>query len=581
MVRVRNNVRKKIFAGCLAALMMISMVGCGNGNAKTTGSETATGTNGTNSASSVDVASVDDKECAFSENEDFGIDSSINVEKAIKLGEDIALLSYDDSTGGSVYFKSMTGDEEKLIYSSPEESSVDNITEADGNIAVIESKELKRTLRIIDKDGNEISSVNLSGLDDLSFDNSRSSYMVTKDGEVAVADVQELILLNKDGTENKRVEFSSVLMCGCLTKNGDIVVFGEAGSDDTEATVVNPKTGETVTKILLNSQYLKDGAVQTGFGDYDFYVKKDSGIYGYKTDEKTEYKICDFNTSVIDGTNVNSCLVLDAETLLCLEYESTAQSFNLRSYSKVDSSEVDDVETLTVAITVPSQELQKDVTDFNRNHSDVRISLIDYSLEEDPIAKFSADIAAGNIADMYDVSFGYGDITVNEAVQRGLLEDLTPYIENDPEISEDDFVDSIIRAQKIDGKLYYLGTSFLVNALLVKKSEIGDRTGWTYEEMMEYVNSKPEDTFPFKDKGKQEILSGFLYGGMSEFVDWEKGECHFDSEDFKSLLEYSSRGTDDSLTEWDPELPFMDDLQSGKQLFYNGELEPTIWPLYE
>ena len=562
MEKVRINIRKRVFAGLLAVLMIMSMAGCGN------------------TAKSKNEASVDEKECVFMENTDFSVDSSINIRKVIKVGEDIAFISYD-SPGGKIYYKPVTGGEEKVIYTSQKGIGVDNITEVDGNIGIIEDQDLKRTLKVIDKDGNEVSSVSLSGLDDISIDINSSSYSVTQDGEVAVSTNQELILLNKEGRETKRIQFPAGIMSSCLTKNGEIAVFGAENQEKVEVTFIDPKTGKKRTTAQISAEYLDDGAVRTGFGDYDFFVKKESGLYGYKTDDKTDHMICDFNTSVIDGTNVKSCLFLDMEHFICQSYDSSSQKFNMSSYSKVDPSEVGDVKTLTVGSIVSSYELQQDITDFNKTHPGVRISLIDYSEEEDPVAKFSADIGAGIVADIYDVSFGYGDITVNQAVQKGLIEDLTPYLEKDPDISEDDFLDSIMRASKIDGKIYYLGTSFLINALLVKKSEIGDRTGWTYDEMMEYIYSKPDDVYPFEKKGKQEILSGFLYAGMSEFVDWEKGECNFDSESFKALLEYSNRGTDDEVTEWDPEMNFVDDLQNGKQLFYNGEIEPTIWPLYE
>ena len=568
---VRNKIRNRILSGFFAVLMIMNMGGCGKEN--TNVAETKTGSNG---SSIVNAATVDKKECTFTENTDFSVDPSINIRKAIKVGEDIAFLSYDSH----VYFMPKDSGEEKLIYTSPEETDVDYITEVDGNIGIIESKELKRTLKIVDKDGNEISSVRLSGFDDLSLNDLSCSYTVTKDGEAAVIYDRELILLDKEGKETKRVQFAYGLMSSCQTKNGEIVVFGDCNSDKVEVNVIDPKKGETVTKLLINAPYLDDGVVQTGFGDYDFFVKKDSGIYGYKIDEKNEYMICDFNESMIDGTNVKACLIRDMEDFLCVGYDSASESFKLSLYNKTDPSE-EDVKTLTFATMEPTYEFQRNVTDFNKTHPDIKITLVDYSLEEDPIMKFSADVGAGKAPDIVDVTFGYGDISVNQAVQMGYLEDLTPYIAKDPDISEDDFVDSVMNASKIDGKVYYLGTSFVIDALLIKKSEIGDRTGWTYEEMMEYVYSKPDDVYPFEKKGKHEILEGFLYAGMYEFVDWEKGKCYFDSENFKALLEYSNRGTDIEKTEWDPDLNFLEDIKSGKQLFYRGYIEPTIWPLYK
>ena len=220
---------------------------------------------------------------------------------------------------------------------------------------------------------------------------------------MAVTSDHELVLLDKEGKEEKRIQFASVLMSSCMTKNGQIAVFGSDNLDKVEVAVIDPKKGETVTKMLINAPFLNGGMVQTGFGEYDFFVKKDSGIYGYKIDEKNEYMICDFNASVINGTEVISCLIPDSEHFLCMGYDSTAERFNLSLYNKADPSE-EEVETLTVATLSPSYELQRDVTDFNRMHPDIRISLVDYSEDEDSVAKFSADIGAGKIPDIIDVT---------------------------------------------------------------------------------------------------------------------------------------------------------------------------------
>ena len=69
---------------------------------------------------------------------------------------------------------------------------------------------------------------------------------------------------------------------------------------------------------------------------------------------------------------------------------------------------------------------------------------------------------------MYYITDGIGNMSMDQVISKGMLEDLTPYIDKDPEISTDDFVPSVLNAIKKDGMLYYVASSFNINALFAK-----------------------------------------------------------------------------------------------------------------
>jgi hypothetical protein len=39
------------------------------------------------------------------------------------------------------------------------------------------------------------------------------------------------------------------------------------------------------------------------------------------------------------------------------------------------------------------------------------------------------------------------------------------------------------------------------------------------------------------------MLDGFMYYCGRKFVNWDKGECYFESQDFKDMLEICNTGT--------------------------------------
>ncbi len=120
----------------------------------------------------------------------------------------------------------------------------------------------------------------------------------------------------------------------------------------------------------------------------------------------------------------------------------------------------------------------------------------------------------------------------------------------------------------INGGVYYTASSFGINSLAAKKDDIGDATGWTVSEMAAYIDSKPKDVQILPGNSKSEILGLFTYSSMDDFIDWEKGTCSFDTDEFKHILEIADRGLDD-LSEKYPGETTASLFSSGKLCFYN------------
>lgn len=150
--------------------------------------------------------------------------------------------------------------------------------------------------------------------------------------------------------------------------------------------------------------------------------------------------------------------------------------------------------------------------------------------------RLNAEIAAGRAPDIMS-----GELPLDIYAQAGLLEDLWPWIDSDPEISREGLMDHVLECASTDGKLYSVGSGFTIQTAVTSAETAGDRTGWTMEEMLEaYGGTMPEmymgpDTFLTKCNA-EEMLRELLSMDLARYVDRETGTCRFDGEDFCSVL---------------------------------------------
>ncbi len=185
------------------------------------------------------------------------------------------------------------------------------------------------------------------------------------------------------------------------------------------------------------------------------------------------------------------------------------------------------------------------IDDFNLAHTDVQIEVRDYYDEDGHSGKdrLMAEIAAGKSPDLIDLG-GMAHATTTllpyrQLAQKGYLEDLWPYIENDPELGRGAVLEAPLKAAEIDGGLYLAFNSVIINTLIGAESVVGDRTSWTLADLRESLASMPEDSTVLTCYfDKSTIFTCLLSMSLDGYVDWERGECDFDSEAFRSALEF-------------------------------------------
>lgn len=231
---------------------------------------------------------------------------------------------------------------------------------------------------------------------------------------------------------------------------------------------------------------------------------------------------------------------------------------------------------ITLGAIYVSDNLKREVAEFNKEDKEYQIEILDYSESMDPVTKLNTDILSGNAPDI----IGMCQLTPEQYAKKGILEDLGPYFERDEEIAEEDLLDSLVNAMKIDGKLYYLASSFEVKTLIAGKGTVESDKDWSFQKMKELLETMEDDmrALPYDSKSDRFVNLMHFGGGYNEFVDWNEGSCHFDCQEFKDMLEICNGGKDDTAAadiisnEEMAQLSSM--LKNGKILFVPGRITP-------
>lgn len=429
-----------------------------------------------------------------------------------------------------------------------------------------DSKTEKSSYNILklDESGKELSKEDITKVLGVGEDSYFSRLMMDSKGRTIAIMEKSVKVLDENYKEIGEIKSDNYLDGAALTKDGQIIC-GSSGEEKAQVQVLDidaKKWGETFKldlKYLSSSESLMDGN-----GDYDFYYKDDNGIYGYSMADKKGTKLMDYVASNVSSENSYGIIPIGKDQFIGRVWDDDGTHLVL--YTKVDPADIEDKTVITFGASYIDDNIKKAAIEFNKTNKEYKIEFKDYSNEEDPDTKLNADIIAGNIPDILYVSDG----SLEQYVSKGILEDLTPYYDKDSDIGTQDIMKSVLEAMKIDGKLYYLSPSFSVSTLVGNAKDVGAESGWTFEDLKALLEKKGDSVRPFYSENKSDMLWSLMGIGTTDFVDWQTGECSFDSQDFKDILEICNTGKNEE-TEYDEDAPSYPSLiKEGKVLFCEG-----------
>ena len=139
----------------------------------------------------------------------------------------------------------------------------------------------------------------------------------------------------------------------------------------------------------------------------------------------------------------------------------------------------------------------------------------------------------GTLPDIWDSS-----LPLDLYARQGVFEDLWPWIDGDPELGRERVMEHVLDCAALDGKLYQVCGSFIINTAIGMPDVVGDRTSWTIEDLLAaYESLGPDAGILDRYMSSYYLLQSLIGEDLDRYVDWDTGECRFDSTEFKEVLE--------------------------------------------
>ena len=232
-----------------------------------------------------------------------------------------------------------------------------------------------------------------------------------------------------------------------------------------------------------------------------------------------------------------------------------------------ESSDVPEEHKDDTVITIASvhgiwEPMQKLIDEFNARDNGIRVEVKNYAEEED-LKDFGID--ENGVFNGYDTDelktidfrvtqdllnkdtidlvgpFSFGNGAKYEIFkQRGGFCDLYEFMKDDPEVNPDTLSEHILELNERDGKLYSMPTYYAAWSMTGKSGYVGSERNWTVSEFIDRWEKMPEGATVNGTSNAENIYYDVLRTNTTAFVDYANCEVHFDSPDFRKMLEFCS-----------------------------------------
>lgn len=266
------------------------------------------------------------------------------------------------------------------------------------------------------------------------------------------------------------------------------------------------------------------------------------GLYTWSVGDAEPRMLMDIVNSDLAANELNYVQIIDDQHFLAI-YNSLADWTQKCAYfTYVDPASIQDKTVLMLGGVYIGTDVKAKVIEFNKSSDQYRIMLKDYSVyntSEDWAAgptRLNSDIISGQMPDIMilDNMSNYANY-----VAKGLLADVGQLIAADPEIGQQEYLQNVWDAFRVNGTLYAVVPSFNVHTMIAKKSLVGDPASWTMADMRAVLATMPEGATAFGSMTRDSFIYQMMGFVGQDFIDMDTGKCSFDSQSFIEMLEYA------------------------------------------
>jgi len=425
------------------------------------------------------------------------------------------------------------------------------VVDASGNIYILEVGSVETTegnaliqnLRKLDSTGNEISSFDLE-----SFIHDENiirilSFEVDSDGNIYLLTTGitgiSLFVLDANDDLLFRVEAGDMMLRQLVAlSNGSIAAFGQirtGGGVNLVLVPVDINTEDFSAEINLPDN-INPFRIFRGSGGYDAFIMSETDIYGIHFEGNKVTNILNLLSNNLNPNDLKSIYITSDDSVIIFH---------------------------TGVIVLPGQDVEKTVltlatlggwgwrinvrelvNEFNRTNTNYRIEMIDYADFGDGgdliagLIRLSTELITGNAPDILFTE----NMPFTQWAKRGFLVDIYELIDADVRYNRSDFMENVLRATEIDGRLYSIFPNFQVSTIVGNPQVLGVNPGWTIDEFLAIIDDNPQADIPMGMWITRDLfLTNTIKVNMENYINWSTGEVYFDTDEFVKLLEFSVR----------------------------------------
>lgn len=284
----------------------------------------------------------------------------------------------------------------------------------------------------------------------------------------------------------------------------------------------------------------------TAYGDDELLVRENASLNIYNLKTKQDEKLLSFMDYNIASSSVNSFGRLSDGRIVIFSngYNNALGTYtaDIAVLTEVDEKDLPKVEKINIACMWLDGNIESMAIEFNKKHEGYHISIEEYNdpdaeTYDDMLKSFTTAVASNKNIDM--VIFNDYSQVVNFA-SKGLMTDMYQFLDSDAEITRDALMPNVLTACEMDGKLVCLPTTFSLQTVVGKASDVGTTPGWTMDDMLDLLSTKPDDTQLFYGMTRDQALRICLNLGYKNYIDPTKATCNFNSPEFISVLEFAN-----------------------------------------
>lgn len=383
---------------------------------------------------------------------------------------------------------------------------------------------------------------------------------------------EKILVLDPQGKKLFDVALSSWSQGLCVSGDGRVFTLGydrDEGSGGYMLQQVDPKAkalGESYKGIPSGNGSIR---IASG-GGAEFLISSGNVLYCYNLEAQTCEEVLNWIDCDINSDNIQTFTRLEDGRILAFTYSYESENSGTEAVylTKTPASEVKQKTVLTYATMYLDYMLRSEIIRFNKSNDTYRIEVKEYGNGDYQTGQtqLNSDIVSGNPPDLIDMANG---MNTGAYISKGILTDLYPLLESDPNLQKEDLVANALRAYEQDGKLYGMPVSYSLQTLLGRTSDVGTQMGWTLADVKELLASKPEGTQLFDYASREVVLSTLLQMDMGSYVDWSAGTCSFDGEPFMEALEFAATFPSLENMDFSNEEGVYTKLSNGKLLLLN------------